>query len=217
MTEEQLTQIADECKGILSFIAHKSAKSKLEQNEDEITDTLLSQVAVISAPTMINNPQELQTSNQQEISIDITKSSTKTMDILQKVIIKADNTNSIKQTNEIDGLRITSYNVCYTKLLRLGQIGDQRRQRKGQAGRDEPGIGLGVVTEHAAEGNGRHDGGYGHADHADRIEVVKVGALELDQRRAEAKRLVDRQVRITSYNVCYTKLLRQWPGRPATA
>ena len=75
--------------------------------------------------------------------------------------------------------RITSYNVCYTKLLRLGETDLAR-----VAVRHVRGVAL-VARQHVP-----------HAVRQARERVV------------ERQAGVAAQARITSYNVCYTKLLR---------
>ena len=76
--------------------------------------------------------------------------------------------------------RITSYNVCYTKLLRIICIGNYPPRQ----------CGIATFTENllnsvllAAKQQGRK---------------IEIGVAAM----------TDRQTRITSYNVCYTKLLR---------
>ena len=89
--------------------------------------------------------------------------------------------------------RITSYNVCYTKLLRLGLV---LTDRHGEAAADN-------VAKNVVE---------------DEVEVLGVGPFlfqEVDRRDDTAAGAADARLRtarldarITSYNVCYTKLLR---------
>ena len=98
--------------------------------------------------------------------------------------------------------RITSYNVCYTKLLRLRSLHEGWDRACGQ----------------------------GLADHFHRMCGVR-RRIETDRRQLNGKGLLEENnghrakqryrkqtgdlrngIRITSYNVCYTKLLR--PSRP---
>ena len=84
--------------------------------------------------------------------------------------------------------RITSYNVCYTKLLR-GMT-------------DELEIMLGIVREKSL--------------YPDRILFQIIdddeSVLYLPEYRIHICRNSKYEPRITSYNVCYTKLLRMWHG-----
>ncbi len=72
---------------------------------------------------------------------------------------------------------------------------DRRRAHEGHAQRDEGRHGARQLAERAAVREHRHHGGDRHRAHPDRVDVVQVGALELDVARAVAERLVDHQVR----------------------
>ena len=93
--------------------------------------------------------------------------------------------------------RITSYNVCYTKLLRV--LADVRH--------------LGAVL---AQQQARRVRQAGRLDLRDQAGVVRVDLLDqlLEWERVDLVEqgddavLYGLQPRITSYNVCYTKLLR---------
>ena len=90
--------------------------------------------------------------------------------------------------------RITSYNVCYTKLLRVSNDGTLivgGGLQRGDVGRVGCDILLRSVKLAAVDGIGR-----GGAD---------LSGGDVDDRARLAGR-----ARITSYNVCYTKLLRTW-------
>ena len=98
--------------------------------------------------------------------------------------------------------RITSYNVCYTKLLRLvdqgleeagchrAVVGDRVILRGRGEGREASGV------ERRGRGPGMGDPG---------VEVGPAADARLEAHVREAAPAV---FRITSYNVCYTKLLR---------
>ena len=102
--------------------------------------------------------------------------------------------------------RITSYNVCYTKLLRLIP-GSRSRQ---------PELECGATLFSFKDGIGATPYGYSLRTK----EANLVGRVELDLRketlqlefssssRSGVGLSVGNVFRITSYNVCYTKLLR---------
>ena len=98
--------------------------------------------------------------------------------------------------------RITSYNVCYTKLLRADRLHNAGHDFLG-VGHRRPALPLRQRFEKALQHLGRSvqevRSGEGRRDRA-----LLVPALDgLDGS------VVDRlESRITSYNVCYTKLLR---------
>ena len=92
--------------------------------------------------------------------------------------------------------RITSYNVCYTKLLRLGVADSKKLTPK--------------KREQLASQIKKH---------ADGFFVLEISPSQIDELRkimsmneimvvCFAKVLEQLKPRITSYNVCYTKLLR---------
>ena len=82
--------------------------------------------------------------------------------------------------------RITSYNVCYTKLLRL------------LSGDSDHAWGEFLVER------GLVDGSRYQRENDRYYEAYKAGELDI----ADYLRFALRPLRITSYNVCYTKLLR---------
>ena len=101
--------------------------------------------------------------------------------------------------------RITSYNVCYTKLLRV--VHDRERAALLHVRVEVAGIRC--QHHHAAPRANPH-----------RLQAFSVSAnvMDLDTRRdlrgpvVKLHALVeDAADRITSYNVCYTKLLRAFP------
>ena len=75
-----------------------------------------------------------------------------------------------------DANRITSYNVCYTKLLRHAFI-------RGKLAALDAGV-------------------------AEKVQILYGGSMNAGN---AAELLAMSDIRITSYNVCYTKLLRVWP------
>ena len=91
-------------------------------------------------------------------------------------------------------VRITSYNVCYTKLLRGGAC-----WALGPGGQGPEKQGVGCWTVSSSRGNSGRT-----------IRRFCPCSCLPSMREAgpEAPR------RITSYNVCYTKLLREWIKRP---
>ena len=92
--------------------------------------------------------------------------------------------------------RITSYNVCYTKLLRA----DPRRHRRHRGGSDtRPGQDFKRGDAGILDAHGR---------------VVADAELRTDSGDifARSQGGVGAGCRITSYNVCYTKLLRVADG-----
>ena len=107
-----------------------------------------------------------------------------------------------------DRSRITSYNVCYTKLLRaFGGLFHVHAHEGAQA----------VVDDARGDGQAAHaetfiERRYGLEPSG----PLGDGGVDGEQALFQA-RLVDRMGRITSYNVCYTKLLRarRSPARSA--
>ena len=108
-------------------------------------------------------------------------------------------------------LRITSYNVCYTKLLRPMLVAAGWGVTPGSRIRREYPITLGRL-----EGNGKR-GKTLSADYVLEYRNTKLAVVEakawdksltagVGQAKDYANKLAIR--RITSYNVCYTKLLR---------
>ena len=83
-----------------------------------------------------------------------------------------------KGGKEVFSFRITSYNVCYTKLLRLMKLAS-----------DIPS----VTTERSRS-------------LSELLYLTAAGISELDHIEYQLNQ--ENSVRITSYNVCYTKLLR---------
>jgi hypothetical protein len=80
-------------------------------------------------------------------------------------------------------------------IFTLRRDRDDGRQDEGEAERDEAGKRVAVGTEGIEEGGDRHDRGHDHRTEADGIEVVEVGALELDIGGAELQqRLVDDEI-----------------------
>ena len=97
-----------------------------------------------------------------------------------------------------DRARITSYNVCYTKLLRM------RTEDNPRFGEEKilPGIAY-IRSEVFAQRFGYRSG---------RWLVVTTGERRMLNMKQQAERVGGASARlfyrITSYNVCYTKLLR---------
>ena len=90
---------------------------------------------------------------------------------------------ALATTSDIEELRITSYNVCYTKLLRARRSASKRASRS--------------AWKTAGAGGGQAAG---------MLVIMKYALM-----RVRLEKLVDErteELRITSYNVCYTKLLR---------
>ena len=79
--------------------------------------------------------------------------------------------------------RITSYNVCYTKLLRLKELESTNKQ----ATKEQKAI----LAKYKGWGG-----------------LANVFAYGNYNAKAELKKILTEEDRITSYNVCYTKLLR---------
>ena len=128
-------------------------------------------------------------------------------------------------------VRITSYNVCYTKLLRIAGTGEWIDQygrppqdpiAPNRRGISPNTIGqfVSVITSYSihytklydsTSARVRVDGEVRQQDHSLK-EVIAVRAIELAGKHATVLETGDRnrtgRGRITSYNVCYTKLLR---------
>ena len=86
-----------------------------------------------------------------------------------------------------DPFRITSYNVCYTKLLRMGCL-------------DHP-----TAGEYRLEG--REISGLSAKERA-RVRKQTIGFVFQSFNLLARTSALENVIRITSYNVCYTKLLR---------
>ena len=100
--------------------------------------------------------------------------------------------------------RITSYNVCYTKLLRKSTLANRL-------------VGDGLVPLHSALG--RHEDerrNLAFAESSQHVVYTDLVALDAERHEQVPGRIhvalvgmeADDANRITSYNVCYTKLLR---------
>ena len=116
--------------------------------------------------------------------------------------------------------RITSYNVCYTKLLRMqvihmGQVHHVVRDQLVMAGASHVGVGdaVGVAAvERAVVGQGGFVGWcVAHPDPQEAVALHEREGAHLGGGRDVAVAMGVAVARITSYNVCYTKLLRRWP------
>ena len=106
--------------------------------------------------------------------------------------------------------RITSYNVCYTKLLRDEQ-GEQHQQQGHQVEEDHLVIGVVADAEEAVERLVARLLGPTGKLQAEQGRPGNVGdAVGAD---GQAGEVVQQDARITSYNVCYTKLLRNRTAR----
>ena len=79
-------------------------------------------------------------------------------------------------------------------IFAVGGPGDQRRGDEGDRQRDEGGQPFRRRSEQAVERADRDDGRDQHGADADRVDVVEMGALELDVLRAQAERLVDDEI-----------------------
>ena len=131
--------------------------------------------------------------------------------------------------------RITSYNVCYTKLLRKGlfqaaeggtllldEIGDmpmrlqvkllrvlQEHQVRPVGSTEAVPVDVRVISATHRDLSEMLQAGEFREDLFYRLNVVNIHMPTLDQRREDIPLLVSHFLhRITSYNVCYTKLLR---------
>ena len=117
------------------------------------------------------------------------------------------NAPSTMASGGVPGIRITSYNVCYTKLL--------RPRRSGECGLHALGCkwhGAQAHTrsiEHGVSDRPRHGGRHRLTD-AERRLLRSVYQYYLYRRHLGKcqQRIAYPINRITSYNVCYTKLLR---------
>ena len=97
--------------------------------------------------------------------------------------------------NEIDELkdnRITSYNVCYTKLLRADVAAYRTYMKELNK--------LVADTE-----NKEKTAKLSKAEAQEKAEELKSKRTEIEKKIVDLNKRMDR---ITSYNVCYTKLLR---------
>ena len=92
--------------------------------------------------------------------------------------------------------RITSYNVCYTKLLRMMMGHSSANLPKAQAIKDAT-MAHFILKNYKKGHTFIHYNGSFHSDYYEGI------LWYLKRERPDLK-----YVRITSYNVCYTKLLR---------
>ena len=79
-------------------------------------------------------------------------------------------------------------------VLAVGRIGDDRRGDERHGERDEGSERLHRGAEEAGEGERRREARQQHGADAHRVDVVEMRPLELDMRRAEAERLVDREI-----------------------
>ena len=90
--------------------------------------------------------------------------------------------------------RITSYNVCYTKLLRIGFV---RKMING-------GKALAVLGNHEINAILYFTKG----SDGKRLKVPSASGQKMLEEVESQYPSEERLIRITSYNVCYTKLLR---------
>ena len=98
-------------------------------------------------------------------------------------------------------LRITSYNVCYTKLLRIDYRTGDLRLRWKHDGETRITYAMDPVdTNEVAEAR------KGREESIERGEIPRGGPPMLSGAARDS--IMDLLLRITSYNVCYTKLLR---------
>ena len=108
--------------------------------------------------------------------------------------------------------RITSYNVCYTKLLRVEPV-EKITSRFVTAA-----MSYGSISQEAHEAiaialnrlDGRSNCGEGGEDPARYIPLPNGDSLRSRIKQVASGRfgVTTEYLRITSYNVCYTKLLR---------
>ena len=109
--------------------------------------------------------------------------------------------------------RITSYNVCYTKLLRMFMYGAISRLKADDSieqlfyhGRSSISIGYIGVAETCEILAGNQDKQLA----TEILNFISGKCAEFDKRSNVAFSEYGTPSRITSYNVCYTKLLRNW-------
>ena len=103
----------------------------------------------------------------------------------------------------MEGGRITSYNVCYTKLLRVDEFLPDREDADGVLVVHE-GVLVLLLDVFFPEPKGVPNPAFGVGSDAQAEAMPRVGvAVEFG---------ID-ACRITSYNVCYTKLLRPMAPR----
>ena len=90
--------------------------------------------------------------------------------------------------------RITSYNVCYTKLLRVATLIKE----------------VDSLSHHAATAQfGVEDVSRGAKEISQNAEETSANAAKSEDGIDQVLQAMSDLTRITSYNVCYTKLLRQ--------
>ena len=96
-----------------------------------------------------------------------------------------------------DADRITSYNVCYTKLLRsVYFISEMKENTRMETDLDEY-----MPKDHPA---------FVYSDEAESWFNIKDGIVVAVENKSGIYNTATLDTRITSYNVCYTKLLRSF-------